>query len=742
LEDATWEAADAETKTVIEAYTRGVNAWLDDLENDRNDAKLSEEYTFPLLQNADIEPWEPRDTLAHMLGLMEYLSNSTNLELSLGRAYGHLEPEVAFDVLGLLSATQSSTIESSGETYPNQYRLPFSAETLRASHERLHPIAPLLEEAEQVMDRVRSVRGATMGSNSWAVGPSRTASGKAMLINDPHLGMANPMIWYVVRLSSKKAGGDLDIAGFSYPGLFGIIIGHNDNVAWSATTSGYDLTDVYVETLNADRTAVVFNGNEVPIVEHEFVFNVSGADRTETFRYVPHHGPIISMDAEAGTAITVRWTGHDGHTDVNALLPLMKATNVDGARQALLNSTTTGQNWVVMDTNDDIAWYPYSAVPGRPWASMETPPWLPLPGDGSAEWGDPIPYDQLPQLVNPSAGVISTANQDLTGTFADGDPTNAHAYLQGAGVAWGYRHQRIVDLLEAGGNAHDFDSMLEMLGDTHMLIAQDILPQILGVAANSTLGDSAQRLFDALESWQYTCPTGLAGHEPDSPKAADPTETRESIGCTAFHHLLYDLSRLTFGDELRGSGFSPAGGYALRSLYILLTRQDDLLGGEAYWNNVETLLEETREDIIASALLSAGDILTERLGADTDEWRWGRIHHVVMRANLFDNFGNNFNHGPLAAPGGYATVNVGAPRNPFDGDFTYSHGASMRMIVENTDAGLRSHFQVPGGQRHHRDSPFYNNLLDDYLDNTPFEMPLSQEAAAQNAHQTLVVMPR
>ncbi len=743
LEEAMWQAASPAVRAWVEAYTVGVNAWLDDYRNGRNGADLSDEYKFPAIESDNIRDWEPEDSVIQVFGLIELLSNNSGTKIALGEAYSKMTPEAAFDILGSMSATSSTTMGSAGEAYPHALRRPVDARRLRAAQERMAPLGGLFEQARQNYGAILNT-GDLNGSNSWAVGPSRTTSGKAILTNDPHLGLSNPALWYLVRLDSKSKGqGDLHVAGVSFAGLPGIVLGHNEHVAWGATVAYYDLVDVYVETLNAAGTAVIFNGAEVPILIKEFTFQVGAGTQTAQFRYVPHHGPVIAFDAAAGTALTLRWRGQDARTDLDFIVGLSHATTIAEASEALKLASATNQNWTVIDRDDNIGWFPFTHVPQRPWASLDLPPWLPLPGDGSAEWGAPIPFDELPQLLNPAAGFIATANQDMTGAFADGDPTNdGYPMMQSSVLANGFRHQRIVDLIEAGANAHDSASMLAILGDDYSMLAAGIVPVVLEEAAGLELAAPAGRVVTALTGWQYTCPTGLDGHRPNSPKSSDLTATRESVGCAAFHVLLAQLGRATFGDELRGTGFSPAGGLALRTLYIAMTRPEALVGGDVYWNNVTTDFDETRGHVIADALAAAAGLLEELAGTDSDDWRWGKLHQVSMGAPLLELFVPIYDLAPRPAPGGQFTVNPANPRAPLSGDFHYTHGASMRMIVENTDAGFRSWFQLPGGQRHFRDSEFYDNLLDPYLENKPFEMALSPEALAPQASETITVAPR
>src|SRR5690606_12151442 len=213
------------------------------------------------------------------------------------------------------------------------------------------------------------------------------------------------------------------------------------------------------------------------------------------------------------------------------------------------NVTTVGQNFVVIDRDGHIGWFPYNRLPTRPWASAELPPWLPLPGDGSAEWGEPIPYSELPQAMDPPAGFIATANNDMTGALADGDPTDDGYPFMQSFVDIGYRHQRIVDLLDAT-EQHDLASMQAIQADVRSLVGEAVAPEVVEALDGEELEPAGQAVVDALAAWDYQCPTGLAASDPDAPPAEDAAELASARGCAAFHVLWPHLRELTFGDEL------------------------------------------------------------------------------------------------------------------------------------------------------------------------------------------------
>jgi len=736
LEERIFAQADAETVAALEAYSRGVNAWLADLAADRNGAALSDEYSFEVIdQSAIQDDWEPLDSVACILPLIENLNDSSQAEIKMGEVYGQLPPAVSSDLFGLRPPSTSTILPPAT-----------ARQGARAAHRRTRSATRLqrrMKAARELFDRDLAVPGRPApvlqargrGSNNWIVSPDH-GGGSALLANDPHLALSHPAVWYLVNLDSKSSGGgSLHVAGASFAGLPGIVIGHNDDIAWGATTTYFDGADVYVETLNDTGDAVIFNGDEVPIETRSFDIEVSGMDEpvTHEYEFVPHHGPVLSKTAD--TALTVRWIGHDSDTDINFLLALATATTVEEGRQALENITSAGQNFVLVDRGGDIGWFPYIRLPTRPWASAELPPWLPLPGDGTAEWGAPIPYEDLPQSLNPAAGFLATANNDMTGALQDGDPTDdGYPFYQGL-VDEGYRHQRIMQRL-AGEDQHDLASMQSIQSDVHSLVGEALTPAILDAVADVTLDADGQAIADALGDWDFECPTGVSGTDPEAP--ADPDSAASSRGCAAFHVAWSRLMHMTFDDELDDAGVTAS---AFPNALIFALTDEEVLN-RSYWDDQMTPgTVETRADIVAAALSSAGAFLGDELG-EPSEWLWGRIHTVTLRADLFDTAGiEQYNSDQYANDGGMFTVDVANPSDELHDDYSQRHGPSMRFACAASETAVDCTIELPGGQRHHRDSQFYDSMFDEWLANQPVPFIYGLDAAAAAAVESVRLVP-
>lgn len=750
LEDAYLAQLDDETVAMLQAYSDGVNAFIRDAREDRNGAKLSEEFDFPLL-SSKIPEWTPKDSIAVYMQLSYQLGETADEDLFRAQLLDALGPEVAADLYTVRTGTTASVYGSAGLAAVSQARRPAPPRALPSSiGERISPASRALGSARQKLAHATSwVMGEkyhAQGSNNWVLSPGQTAGNNALLANDPHLSINNPAIWYYVVIDSKSSGaGDIHVAGASVPAVPGIVIGHNGKVAWGTTTARFDMSDVYIETLNEDGTAVIFNGEEVPLLQKDFTFEVhNGADVTETFEWVPHHGPLLSKDVENRRGVAVRWVAHEAGPDINFVLQFMRSGSVDEASRALQNLRALNQSWVLADTTGKIAWYPHSWIPKRPWASPEIPNWIALPGDGSAEWDGFLMGDQIPHVFDPPSGLVVTANGDMDGSFTDGDPTNdGHTPWQYRPVQ-GFRMQRIIDLLAAGGQAHTPESAIEIQGDDYMLYAEQMVPAVLAaIDADDTLvsDETTAKVIESLRQWNYTCPTGLDGIDPE---AAAPTQDaavlNEAVGCAVFHVLITNLATKLFADELAAvPDYDVRGDWYLlqRSVHQVIVQPESTIRGDAYFDDIETDdVTETRAVTIHAALVAAGEELVELFEtSDAEAWLWGRIHGVTL-ASFFAEAGiESYNDGPYAMPGGFETVNPAPPNRfgGFDGDYGTRYGASLRVVMELDPAGVKAWYQLPGGQIHLRDDPRYQGLLEDWLSNKARDLPytLDDVIAAQ-----------
>ena len=758
-EEAILATTSPKTLGLLEAYAAGVNQWLDDVRNGNNDAKWPREFQSMFLdyEPEDAPNWAPSDSLAAVIFLVELLTNDEGSHYSAADAQAEINDPIRFsDLWSREPINKSSILE------PEEYQA--SQATASAPKRTARPVSDLVRRAGPAFKRLRNqltsakalkqrlfgsdIERDAIGSNNWVLGPSMTANGGTLLSNDPHLTLSQPPIWYIAHLDAKTNGsGEIHTAGVTLSGLPLVIIGRNENIAWGATNTSLDLSDVYVEELaldedgeplldeDGDPVGAMLNGERVEFIKIEKTFEFSDGSTSEpqTLLFHPEHGPVRSVDLVNKMAVTLRWTGQDLSTDLDFFTDAARATNVEEFRTAAENVTTIGQCWVSIDREENFGWFPYNQIPKRTWAS-QAPSWLPVEGTGAYEWDTYFELSEIPQTFNRETGYLATANNDFIGALADGDPTNdGHPPFQ-ADASDGFRHARIVELLEES-DAHTVESMQEIVGDTHVLYGQNMTPKLLEIVDDAmmpALNANAQKVIDALRPWKYDCPTGLEGSDPVMSPLADAAEVEESAGCAAFHVALQELDNALADDENNSGLFVT---------YFSVVDPSRLAAGDVYWDDVRTEPEvETKFGTTATALEAAGEILVERLGPDVTEWAWGRMHGVILRSDLsgLSSFFNEFNNPSgtenfYATVGGISTVNVASPGS----SGIHTSGPATRFVCEGLTESLSCTIQLPGGQSSDIESLNYDDLLPLWLRNEPIDLVFDINQAAADAVDTI-----
>ncbi len=755
-EDFLIENADEDLLRVLEAYSAGVNQWIDDAVNERNDAQWPVEYGAIALDYGpeDTIPWEPSDTYATFFTLVGNLTIDEGAQLSAASAREAIGDNDRFLDLYSLEPIKKSPILEVG-TYPFAMMSLPKEERLASTDLAYRARGAIAKLQKELADNEALSRlfpemplvNSDIGSNNWVLGPSKTENGNTFLSNDPHLGLSQPPVWYIAHWDSKTNGkGTIHSAGVTLAGIPGAVIGQNENIAWGATNTGLDFTDVYMEELVLDEEdepiGVMFNGEVVEFTRVDFVMDFNdGSTETRELLFVPHHGPVRTLDVDNNICLTLRWTGNDMDTDPNFLLPMQVAETVEDAREALTNITSIGQNWVVIDNEGNFGWFPYNRIPKRTWAvdlDLDDPeepfPWLPLPGTGEYEWDEYFDYPELPQTFNRDNGWLATANSDHTGAAFDGNPTNdGFAPQQTDNIAAGYRTARIVELIEATDD-HTRQTNEDLISDIESLIGRDMIPEILAIADEAELTDDAQKVVDALTAWQatgtFTCPTGLDGNDPVDSPLASADEVAESTGCSAWHEAIAQIDRAVADDE-------PNTGFPSFVTYFSIMDPSRLKAGDVYWDDVNTKDVETKAEIIGAALDAAGSTLVDRYGSD-DEWPWGRYHGMRLTSLLasLSSLFNDYNNPPgveefFSNDGGLYTVDVANPGS----SGLHGGGPSTRFQCEGSKP-VACTIQLPGGQSAHPTSDNYDSLLPLWLDNEPIELIFDIDEAAEVAVET------
>ena len=738
-------------KGLIQKYADGINLWLGERQAAGRDDDWPAEYSFPIidLRPADVPDWTVRDTIAYVRLQTEDLSGSLGAEIGETEAAAMLPPAL-YDLMYSHQPATETVILPGAAT---KSRRPAHDADRRA--QLAHMIDPTTG-AFRYAETIRTIEGVKEmfrfsdplgASNNWIVSPD-LGGGTGIVANDPHLSLYTPSIWMLGLMDVSVLGPDDEVRvwGAMFPATNMVAIGANRNMAWGETVVGYDVQDVYEESVTFDDdtpVSVEYEGGDVDLIvsPQEFVLGHGIDPTTETidFYVVPHHGPIIpdSIDSGSGTALSHRWTGQQVTQEVYAFSDLADATNVSEGMTALDNFGVGGQNFVMQDTSGDMAYYPHAIVPTRSGDLDSNPPWLILPGDGSVEWDGTVPDDELPQSLNPERGWLATANNDIDGALQDGNPldggTTGH-YLAGD-RAIGYRaqriHEQIEDVVDAKGE-FTADDAKTLQTDTQLNYARDIVTASLDALGDdvSDLSDDGQAVVALFEDWDFVADTGLTSSDPTSAASSDETAVTRGVAAMVFAQFEYQLKMKVMADEFADAGatFSPGRTPVSASIKRLMLGESTNELASTIFDDVSTEgTTETKRDCVAAAIEAAlADLaaMDEFDGLTLDQYLWGRKHHLVMN-NPFPGIAlltDDFNLGPYAIPGGLYSVNVA--NYDADGEsFTVGHGPSLRTVHEIKGDDVVSYMIIPGGTSGIRGSEHQTDLLDIYLDLDYLDFP-------------------
>ncbi len=639
----------------MEAYARGVNA------------RIGEGRLPPEMRILGIEPdpWEPVDT-AGVLALMAYELGTNWQEESIRKDLkDHLPRGLYEDILPPYDEWETPAIWEKEQTKWG------------------NPVGPpdALAAIEPFLPR--------LGSNSWVVRAEHWAGDHALLANDPHLSIGLPVIWFENRL---KAEGEQAVYGWSIPGAPGIVIGHNETIAWGMTNIG-DTQDLFLEERHPDdpsRFRLDDQWYEAESIREEIA--VKGENEPEVLTiHITRNGPLISENPP----VSLKWTAHHLETStVDAILKINRANNWEDFKDALSHFSAPVQNIVYADTGGNIGFKTAGTLPVRKKGmGLE-----PQPGyDSAYGWDGFIPAEDLPELFNPPRGFIVTANHKVAGD----DYPNTIAIDD----ASPYRMMRIMDVLSENPGL-DIDDMKALQTDWYNRHAEARLPMMLGrtkahgAEFPDRYTDTWKTALDMLASWQDR-PVSL----PDRPEPA--------IYAWWYLAFMEDVFRETMGDDLYFR-FIGKGYMAFKSLDALLEK-----GGSPWFDPGLDLL-------LARSLARAVDDLGEAMGPEPETWQWQDMQsitfdHVLGQNRLLAYF---FNRGPYPYGGDYETVGRSAYslNNPFNVTFA----AGLRFIAEMDPSGIRSYGVLAGGQSGHFLSDYYDDQIEVWLEGGYFPVGFSE----------------
>ncbi|KTR78626.1 penicillin amidase [Microbacterium oxydans] len=749
--EAEVEAMDDTTRGYYEAYADGVNAYL----ASRSGAELSLEYAVIGLQNPDYapEPWEPADSVAWLKAMAWDLRG--NIEDETERSLLAAELSTATDGNAPDAATTADMLAKLYPEYPfaeNPVIVP-KISTVPALGTGAEPAAFTpgetegeaqqasttidWEETSNVIEAASVLVGDVgegIGSNSWVVSGDLTETGMPLLANDPHLGASLPSVWYQMQLKCSTVDEEcpFDVGGFSFSGLPGIVIGHNQKVAWGFTNLTTDVTDLYVERVEGDQ--YWRDGALVPLEESTETIKVAGGDDIDLTIRSTVHGPIISgltddfteiaddpepalgVEASAPTtpvpgsedaeyAVSLRWTALDPGTAATAIFALSTAQDFDDFRYAASLFDVPAQNLIYADTEGNIGYQ----APGRLPIRGAGDGWMPQPGwDSSYDWTGFIPFEELPVSYNPNSGYIVTANNAIV--------TDDYAYFLSRDWDYGYRAARIAHLIERRAAVAPLtaDDMRDIQMDNEMWIGTQLATAMAEVDVS---GAGASDAVDLLEAW-------------DGQNSA-------SSAAAAYANVLWsNLVQNIFAEREQPLPIDGQG-RLFTVVSAMLTDPSDPL-----WTN-EQLDVDGMEQMLALSAEEAYDELAALQGTTISRWNWGDLHAITLTSDTLGSSGIApiealFNRGPFPVSGGASVVN--ATGWELGVSYATTTVPSMRMVVDlsDFDASTWNHLTGASGHAFHE---HYTDQTADWAAGAQKPWAYSTKAVKSAAVDTLVLSP-
>ncbi|MBK6328308.1 MAG: penicillin acylase family protein [Chloroflexi bacterium] len=684
---------------IMESYSAGVNAFL--AENP-NAANLS--INIPILQLSqgewDIEPWTPVNTVSWGVVMSDVLSRDIFRELDYANLVAQIGEETTFTLSPPYPYATRPVITAAAERTNEQPPTATAEDWLTAVNWQ-NVNTQLIGTPP---DEYTFGSGPAVGSNNWVVSGEHTATGLPLLANDPHLEIQMPAIWYEVGLHAPG----MDVTGFSFAGVPGVIIGHNEHIAWGVTNTGADVQDLFIEKINpANPNQYEYMGEwqEMQIINEVIKVN-GGEDITLPVR-VTRHGPIISdvLDDQKD-ALAVQWTAAEPSRVLQSVVLINQSQTYEQFREALRYWDVPSQNFVYADTEGNIAYQMPGLTPIRKNGNGS----LPVPGwTDEYEWQGWVPYEQLPAVLNPEKGYIVTANHAIV------DET--YPFLITRDWADGDRGQRIVDMVEAtlaSGQKFTADDFARMQFDSESLMAASYQPYFANIQTDDAREQTAVSLITA---W-------------------DRQERRDSVATSLFEIFYLNLTHDTLADDI---GADNVGTIRNNIFFNQLASQPD----SPWWDNQTTPEVETRDDIMAQALTEALAWFDANVGGNMEDWTWGSLHTATFVSNPLGQSGigaieSLVNRGPFPADGGNSIVNAVSwdVEHPAE---VYWH-PSMRMIVDisNLDA---SQTVLPTGQSGHPFNPHYDDQMPLWLNGQYHTMLWSKTAVEAAAQDKLILQP-
>ncbi len=695
-------AQDARTTTALEAYSAGVNAWINEVNAGARGRGAPEFFLF----SNEISAWAPADSIAIVKLMALQMSSHLQSEVQRAQLSQILTPPRLADILPEDPTQGIAALPPYASLMPGPYAAPNPSAMAYLDE----PLSPFVS---------RAFAGA---SNAFAALPSRSAAGGSLLANDPHLGLTAPSIWYLARLDLPTGG----VIGGTIPGMPLMLVGRSDKLGWGLTSAYVDDQDVVMEKVNPDNTEEYLTPEgPKPFRTAQTIITVKDeAPITITQRW-SESGPILpgthydlASVTPPGTVAALQWTALSGaDTSMMAGLRLMTAQSVAEAMAAGRLFVAPSQNLTLADQSS-IALQTIGAVPQRD-ASHVTQGRMPAPGwEGSNRWTGVQPYATNPSVMNPTSGIVgNTNNKTVDRPFPD------HVSFD-----WGdtQRVQRWLALMTAR-EVHTRDSFIEAQLDTVSPTARNILP-LIGAdlwftgepAPEGTPERLRQRALTLLAEWNGE----MNEHMPEP--------------------LIAEAWLRALQDRLARDEIGPLADGFTHPEPLFLERVYKNIDGASVWCDVlQSAAVETCTDIARIALDEALLGLVERWGPNLESWRWGDAHqathdHPVLGDVPGLRFFVNIRQ---SSSGGDTTLMRGRTKGTGPEPYWNVHAGAYRGVYDFADPDS-SVFIVSTGQSGHPLSRFYDDLSELWRRGEYIPMSLDPALARAAAVGVTVLTPQ
>lgn len=558
--------------------------------------------------------------------------------------------------------------------------------------------------SNSIFDKLGAITGlAQAASNEWVIAGAHTESGKPILANDPHLGLEAPVLWYLVRLVTP----DLTLTGATVPGLPVVLLGQNGHIAWGFTTTGSDVQDLFVETIDPQNpdNYLAPGGARSFETHHETIVVKGEPDVKLTIRST-RHGPVVSdVDrdlaalAGSGKVMALAFTALDhGDATPEALLRINRASNWQEFKDALELYQAPPQNIVYADTEGNIGFFAAGRVPIRKKGDGL------VPADGASgdyDWDGTIPFEEWPHVYNPPAGFVFNANNAIVSSDSP--------RFYGADWEEPFRAERVQQFFNTVGK-HSADTSANMQADIVSIAARQLLPYLL---RQSFADARAAKALAMLRGWDGTM-------DKDRPEPL------------IFEAWLYELHKRLLvnkiGDQMKAQG--PFDALAMLGI----------LANSGSWCGLQ---DRRCDDAVRRAFGDAVALLTKRDGEDMKKWRWGTEHITVLRHKFWSHVPLLKKLTDLSVPssGDFYTLDRGGsaatdPAHPF----LRTHGAGFRGIYDLSDPA-KSRFMIATGESGSIFSKHYGDLVKPWNDVQYFLLTGTQDELKARGLPELVFEP-